>query len=187
MRRALIVVDVQKDFCEGGNLAVAGGNAAAEKIKNLLQDGKVVYDVVVATKDYHEDPGTHFAEDPNFDTSWPVHCKVGTEGVEFHDALDDADFSEVFLKGLRSAAYSGFEGRGEQTDMTLTEFLQYKEIDAVDVVGIATDYCVKATALDAVKGSFETRVLRDYCASVAAETELSAIKEMQGEGVEVIV
>ncbi|MBO0812269.1 MAG: isochorismatase family protein [Microlunatus sp.] len=167
MAKALIVVDVQKDFCEGGSLAVAGGAATAGRISELLF-GDHGYDVVVATRDHHIDPGSHFSSDPDFVNSWPPHCVVGTDGVEFHDQLRFREFAAIFDKGEHQAAYSGFEGRNAE-GRTLEDFLSRAEVDQVDVVGIATDYCVRATALDAASEGFDTTVRLDYTAAVAPD------------------
>ena len=162
---ALIVVDVQRDFCEGGSLAVAGGVEVAGRIDALLR-GDHPYDHVVATRDHHIDPGTHFSDDPDFIDSWPHHCEVGTPGVEFHDQLTFRDFDAVFDKGEYAAAYSGFEGTtGDGT--RLADWLSTRGVERVDVCGIATDYCVRATALDAVRAGFATTVLLDLTAAVA--------------------
>ncbi|MBB5162738.1 isochorismatase family protein [Mycobacterium sp. AZCC_0083] len=181
--RALIVVDVQNDFCEGGSLAVAGGTEVARKITELLADH--AYDHVVATKDYHIDPGTHFSENPDFKDSWPPHCVVGTAGVDFHPAFDPTAVEAVFHKGHYSAAYSGFEGASADDGTTLTDWLRAKGIDAVDVVGIATDYCVKATAADAVAAGFTTRVLLDMTAGVSPTTTDEAVDALRAAGVEI--
>lgn len=167
MTKALIVVDVQKDFCEGGSLAVAGGAATAARISELLS-GDHGYDVVVATRDHHIDPGAHFSSEPDFVDSWPPHCVVGTDGVEFHDQLTFRDFAAVFDKGEYQAAYSGFEGRDAE-GRTPQLFLAEAGVDEVDVVGIATDYCVRATALDSANGGFATTVRLDYTAAVAPD------------------
>jgi nicotinamidase/pyrazinamidase len=188
MKQALIVVDVQNDFCEGGSLPVAGGARVASDIAELLhhwtrQDPKAPgYDVVVATKDHHIDPGDHWSSEPDFVDSWPVHCEVGTDGEAFHPNLDPQPFDAVFVKGEHAAAYSGFEGRDSEGS-TLTEWLRQREVTQVDVCGLATDYCVRATALDAVRDGFETRLLQSLCAGVAPATTKSAIDEMQGAGV----
>ena len=179
--RALIVVDVQNDFCEGGSLAVEGGNAAAGRIATLAGD----YELVVATKDHHRDPGAHFGDPPDFVDSWPVHCKVGTAGAEFHPAIAgiaDAHIDEVFLKGEHAAAYSGFEGV-DAGGRFLESYLRDRGVNAVDIVGIATDYCVRATALDAAANGFATRVLLDYTAAVAPSTAETAKREMADAGV----
>lgn len=167
MAKALIVVDVQKDFCETGSLAVAGGAAVAAAISRLLA-GDHGYDLVVATRDHHIDPGTHFSSDPDFVDSWPPHCVVGTDGVEFHDQLTFRDFAAIFDKGEYQAAYSGFEGRNAE-GRSLEDFLTRADVDRVDVVGIATDYCVRATALDAAADGFDTTVRLDYTAAVAPD------------------
>ncbi len=164
---ALIVCDVQRDFCEGGSLAVAGGAEVAGRIDALLR-GDHGYDHVVATRDRHIDPGTHFSADPDFVDSWPRHCQAGTPGFEFHDRLSFRDFDAIFDKGEYAAAYSGFEGTtGDGT--SLADWLTTHGVEQVDVCGIATDYCVRATALDAVHAGFETTVLLDLTAAVAPE------------------
>src|SRR4051812_42605332 len=188
MKQALIVVDVQNDFCEGGSLPVTGGAQVASDISALLhhwtrQDPKApAYDVVVATKDHHIDPGGHWSKDPDFQDSWPAHCVVGTDGEAFHPNLDPQPFDAVFLKGDHAAAYSGFEGRTTDGSM-LTDWLRGHEITEVDVCGIATDYCVRATALDAVRNGFDTRVLTRLCAGVAPGSTATAIEEMASAGV----
>ena len=176
MSRALIVVDVQNDFCEGGSLAVAGGAAVAAAISWLLA-GDHGYDHVVATRDHHIDPGAHFSPDPDFVDSWPPHCVVGTPGADFHPSLAGYDFEAVFDKGEYAAAYSGFEGRSD--GVALGDWLAAHGVTAVDIVGIATDYCVRATALDAARAGLATRVLTNLTAAVdpdrlpAVETELA--------------
>jgi nicotinamidase/pyrazinamidase len=178
--RALIVVDVQNDFCEGGSLAVAGGAAVARGVTQLLTNHD--YDHVVATLDYHIDPGSHFSDEPDFRDSWPRHCVVGTTGVDFHPSFDPAAVEAVFTKGEYSAAYSGFEGAAED-GTTLSDWLRARDVDTVDVVGIATDYCVKATAADAVAAGFTTRVLLDLTAGVAPTTTAEAVESLRAAGV----
>ena len=187
MKRALIVVDVQNDFCEGGSLPVAGGAVVAHRIGTLLhhwtaQDPKAPdYAVAVATRDHHIDPGDHFSADPDFEHSWPPHCVVGTDGEAFHPNLDPQPFDAVFLKGERAAAYSGFEGR--TTDgVRLADWLKKHAITNVDVCGLATDHCVRATVLDAVREGFSVRLLQDLCAGVAPETTARALEEMSDAG-----
>ena len=189
MKRALIVVDVQNDFCEGGSMGVAGGARAAADIGEVLRrwqagdEQAAGYAHVVATKDHHVDPGSHWSDRPDFRDSWPVHCRVGTDGEAFHPDLDPRPFDAVFLKGEHQAAYSGFEGAAD--GVPLAEWLRRHEVTEVDVCGIATDYCVRATALDAVREGFATRVLLDLCAAVAPETGEAAVREMADAGVTV--
>lgn len=193
MTRALIVVDVQNDFCEGGSLAVDGGGEVARSISALVGTDRAggLYDVVVATKDWHVDPGSHFAANiagadaPNFVDTWPAHCVAESSGAEFHPDLDIA-IDEVFLKGRQTASYTGFDGgaAGGET-VRLGEWLRDRGITRVDVVGLATDHCVRATALDAVKVGFETRVLLDHCAGVAPDTTEAALAEMRADGITV--
>jgi len=191
MARALIVVDVQNDFCEGGSLPVPGGARVASEISELLhhwtrKDPKAPpYDVVVATKDLHVDPGVHWSTDPDFADSWPVHCQVGTDGEAFHPNLDPQPFDAIFLKGEHAAAYSGFEGRTSD-GVDLVTWLRTHEVDEVDVCGLATDHCVRATALDASGNGFATRVLTALCAGVAPQTTEAALTEMRGAGVTVV-
>jgi nicotinamidase/pyrazinamidase len=178
--RALIIVDVQLDFCEGGSLAVAGGASVAERINAVT--GR--YDQVVATRDYHLDPGDHFSATPDYVHSWPVHCVAGTAGAAFHPALDVAPIGAVFAKGGYAAAYSGFEG-AEPGGAGLADWLRAHQVTEVDVVGIATDYCVRATALDAVRAGFATAVLTGLTAGVAPSSTAAALDEMRAAGVTV--
>jgi nicotinamidase/pyrazinamidase len=191
-QRALIVVDVQNDFCEGGSLAVAGGAGVAADITAYLRggDGSPEYAAVVGTLDWHVDPGSHFSEHPDYVDTWPAHCVVGTDGSRSHDALDRDLIEAWFHKGRHAAAYSGFEGRTEDASGTagtgLAEWLRERGIEAVDVVGIATDHCVRATALDAVKAGFETRVLLDLTVGVAPESTRSALAQLRAAGAELV-
>jgi nicotinamidase/pyrazinamidase len=181
MSRALLVVDVQNDFCEGGSLAVAGGAAVAAAISALLANSD--YDHVVATRDAHHDPGAHFAAEPDYVDSWPPHCVVGTPGVEFHPAFDTQKVEAVFDKGAHSAAYSGFEG-ADAGGRSLADWLRDNSVSEVDVVGIATDHCVRATSLDAARAGFSVRVLLDLTAGVAQPTVDNALAELRSAGVE---
>jgi nicotinamidase/pyrazinamidase len=188
MTRALLVVDVQNDFCEGGSLPVEGGARVASDIGELLHhwsrgdDQAPAYDVVVASKDHHVNPGHHWSDHPDFVDSWPVHCEVGTDGEAFHPNLDPQPFDAIFLKGNHEAAYSAFDGRTVDGD-SLVDWLRDKKVEQVDICGLATDYCVRYTALDARKGGFETRVLGGLCAGVAPETTEQALTEMKAAGV----
>ncbi|MEU6283869.1 isochorismatase family protein [Streptomyces sp. NPDC047028] len=188
MRRALIVVDVQNDFCEGGSLAVAGGADVAAAITELIGQaaGGAGYRHVVATRDHHIAPGGHFADDPDYVHSWPAHCVAGTEGVGFHPnfapAVASGAVDAVFDKGAYSAAYSGFEG-ADENGVSLAAWLRARHIDEVDVVGIATDHCVRATALDAAKEGFRTQVLLDLTAGVSADTTDRALESLRSAGI----
>jgi nicotinamidase/pyrazinamidase len=177
--RALVIVDVQNDFCEGGSLPVSGGAGVARAISRYLAGpDRGRYAHVVATQDYHVDPGGHFSVG-----SWPPHCVAGTPGADFHPSLDPSAFEAVFRKGVRTAAYSGFEG-ADADGMPLAAWLRDRDITAVDVAGMTTDHCVRATATDAATAGFETRVLLDFTAGVAAETTKAALEEMRTAGVE---
>jgi len=202
-RRALLVVDVQNDFCEGGTLAVAGGSAVAAAITQYLSSPAArQYAHIVATGDHHVDPGSHFSGHPDYVDSWPPHCVAGTPGAAFHPDLDTSRFEEVFLKGERAAAYSGFEGVSigfaAGTDRSadgaapgpvgqpLADWLSARAVTAVDIAGIATDYCVRATAADAARLGFAVRVLIDLTAGVGATTTAEAVQEMRANGAELI-
>jgi nicotinamidase/pyrazinamidase len=188
--RALLIIDVQNDFCEGGSLAVAGGAGVASAISGYLADRGEEYAAIAATQDWHLDPGAHFAEppaQPDFVTSWPPHCRVGTSGAALHANLDLDLVMATFRKGVHSAAYSGFEGftpgqHGQDED--LTTWLRSYDVESVDVVGIATDYCVLQTALDAAKAGFHTRVLLDLTAGVGPDSTTAAVDQLRAAGIE---
>jgi nicotinamidase/pyrazinamidase len=187
VRTALIVVDVQNDFCEGGSLPVKGGAEVAFAINLLLKRWHQAepedrdYAFVVATKDHHIEPGGHFSSHPDFVASWPRHCVAGTDGGAFHPNLDPQPFDAVFCKGEYAAAYSGFEG--SDSGVGLADWLRGHEVTAVEVCGIATDHCVRATALDADAAGFETTVLVDLVAGVAPATSREALEQMSARGV----
>lgn len=189
MTRALIVVDVQNDFCEGGSLAVSGGAAVALRIGDLLHEWVEAtahersYDYVVATRDHHVDPGDHFSAAPDYVDTWPVHCVAGTDGAAFHPNLDPQPFDAVFDKGAHAAAYSGFEGT-DRDDVALAEWLRNHDVTDVEIVGIATDHCVRATALDALDEGLGTRVRLDLTVGVAPATTFSALRAMRTAGAE---
>lgn len=212
-RRALIAVDLQNDFCEGGSLAVDGGSAVAEGVATLITDDPDRYDVVITTRDWHStDTTDHFpanGEDPNFTTTWPYHCMSGTPGADYHpnfapalaedhlggvvtpgEALMTSDTDDrlvEILKGRTTAAYSGFEGT-DPSGRTLAQVLTDNDITDVDVCGLATDYCVRATTLDTLawmdsnQVDGRVRVLTDLVAAVADETGRAALEEMAGAG-----
>lgn len=187
MHRALIVVDVQNDFCEGGSMGVAGGADVAAGITELVGDASAGYRHVVATRDHHVEPGDHFSENPDFARSWPPHCVAGTEGVGFHPhfapVVVAGGIDAVFDKGAYTAAYSGFEG-ADESGRPLAQWLRERDVTEVDVVGVATDHCVRATALDAAGEGFRTRVLLDLTAGVAEATTDRALAELRAAGVE---
>ena len=181
--RALIVVDVQNDFCEGGSLAVTGGAKVASDIAEIIASG--AYDTVVATRDHHIDPGTHFSDNPDFVDSWPPHCVVGTPGEEFHTPLGARMFTEIFFKGEYAAAYSGCEGKSVR-GVALGDWLRGSGVDSVDVCGIATDYCVRATALDAAREGFAVTVLSGLTAAVSEDNLPKVKEEFQDAGITLV-
>jgi nicotinamidase/pyrazinamidase len=179
---ALIVVDVQLDFCEGGSMGVDGGAATAAAISAFLGAHERDFAHVVASRDYHEDPGDHFSSTPDFVDTWPPHCRVGHAGAAFHPDLDVGVIEEVFSKGRFEAAYSAFEGHARSGEH-LAAWLRERDVDAVEVVGIATDHCVRATALDAVRAGFATTVHLDLTVGVLPRTTARAQEEMRAAGV----
>ncbi|UVJ38212.1 isochorismatase family protein [Arthrobacter sp. CJ23] len=205
MSRALIIVDVQNDFCEGGSLAVAGGADVASAITEYVDANHQHFDHIVATQDWHIEPGDHFSDEPDMVDSWPQHCRAGTKGAELHPELDTEYIQAYFRKGQFTAAYSGFEGvlapedevpSGElkagaaavetldEDAIGLDDWLQSHGVEDVVVVGIATDYCVMATALDAVQAGYSVTVLGELTAGIADDLE-AAYAEMEENGVEV--
>jgi nicotinamidase/pyrazinamidase len=180
MTRALVVVDVQNDFCEGGSLPINGGARVAAGISAILSDTDTPWDHVVATKDYHIDPGTHFSHHPNFVDTWPVHCAVGSAGADFHPELDTERIEAVFTKGEHTAAYSGFEARThvDGQPVRLGDWLRAHHVTVVDLVGLATDHCVLATALDARREGFATTVLLGLTAGVSRDTTAAALARL---------
>lgn len=223
MRTALIVVDVQNDFCEGGSLAVAGGAATAAAISEFIEDHHTDYHAIVATQDWHVDPGSHFSETPDYVESWPVHCLADSDGAEPHPEFETDRIEAWFRKGEFEAAYSGFEGvlapetstplgafEEESADddgfatteesapdespvgdldgpaQGLDDWLQEHGIEAVDIVGIATDHCVRATAQDAVDAGCETRVLVELTAAVSAQNLNEVLETLEDAGVDII-
>ncbi len=189
-RRALLVVDVQNDFCEGGSLPVAGGGEVAALIARYAVEHADLYAAVAATADHHEDPGDHFSADPDYVDTWPPHCRVGTPGADFHPAVEPAVALArlVFRKGELAAAYSGFQGYAgtNGSRVGLRDWLTERRVRAVDMVGLATDHCVRATALDGLRAGFEVRVLCHLTAGVAPTTTTSTLNELRAAGAELV-
>jgi nicotinamidase/pyrazinamidase len=189
MSRALLVIDVQNDFCEGGALAVQGGAAVASKISSFLETAN--YDLVVASRDWHDADGTnsgHFAEtgsEPNYKTTWPVHCVADTDGAKYHPNLSTDKIDVDIFKGQGQNGYSIFEGV-TAAGQSFSELLATHSIDEVDVVGIATDHCVLASATDAKKHGLKVRVISSLTAGVSSESTEAAIDRMIDEGIEVL-
>jgi nicotinamidase/pyrazinamidase len=182
MTRAVIIVDVQNDFCEGGSLAVTGGRLVARSIGAWLDEQRP--DHVVATRDHHINPGAHFAADPDYVNSWPAHCVVGTGGVELHPDLDTSRVEAVFDKGEFAAAYSGFEANAD--GLSLITWLRERAVDEVAVVDIATDYCVRATALDAAANAFATTVVLPLTAGVNRASVDAALDQLGAAGIRLV-
>jgi nicotinamidase/pyrazinamidase len=184
-KRALVIVDLQNDFCEGGSLGVDGGAEVARRVSTYVAEHADEYELIVASRDYHREPGGHFSEDPDFHDSWPAHCVVGTDGAEFHPDFVIDRVDNVFSKGAYSAAYSAFEAVDDD-GRTVEQVLRERGIDTVDLVGLATDYCVRSTTLDAVRVGFKARVLTEMAAGVNKDTTAAALDEMAAAGVELV-
>ena len=189
MIRALVIIDVQNDFTEGGALGVEGGAAVAAAITEHLRAHPRDYAVVIASRDWHDpdnDNGGHFALDaaPDFVSTWPSHCVAGTDGAEYHPAIDTGLIDIHVRKGQGVPAYSIFEGVTDDGHDIVTA-LDQLEVTDIDVVGIATDYCVRASALDALATGRRVRVLTDLIAGVAASSSAGALVELAAAGADV--
>ncbi|WP_157514990.1 MULTISPECIES: isochorismatase family protein [unclassified Nocardioides] len=188
--RALIVVDVQNDFVEGGSLGVDGGREVAGRISAHLADHAADYAVIAASRDWHhadDSNGGHFhqpGEEPDFVTTWPVHCVQGQPGSDYAPELETGAVTHHVVKGMGVPAYSAFEGVTDAGER-LVDVLRDAGVTTLDVTGIATDYCVRATALDAREAGFDVRLLAGLHAGVAPETSAAALDEMASAGVEV--
>jgi len=188
MTSALFIIDVQNDFTEGGALGVAGGAEVAARISAMLAAHPDRYDYVFASRDWHDgdnDNGGHFDAEPDFVDSWPVHCVAGTTGAEYHPALDTDVIDVHVRKGQGKPAYSIFEGVTDGGE-TVPAALDRLGIASVDVAGIATDYCVLASALDALESGRTVRVLTDLVAGVAPESSAAAIERLDAAGATIV-
>jgi len=188
MSRALLIVDVQNDFTEGGALAVSGGDAVASAVSAFLADHAADYAVIIASRDWHHaegDNGGHFAEEPDFVDTWPVHCVAGTEGAEYDPLLATDAVTHHVRKGQGVPAYSMFEGVADDGS-TVGAVLTGAGVVTADVVGIATDHCVRATALDAIVHGVRVRVFTDLVAGVGAESSEAALAELAHAGAELV-
>ncbi|MDQ0642411.1 isochorismatase family protein [Microbacterium murale] len=188
MTRALLIVDVQNDFTEGGALAVEGGDAVASGISAYLTTRASDYDVIAASRDWHDadsDNGGHFADDPDFVGTWPVHCVAGTPGADYDELFATDAVTHHVRKGQGKPAYSMFEGVADD-DATVAAVLSARGVLSADIVGLATDHCVRATALDAIAHGVHVRVLTDLVAGVGADSSAAALAELAHAGAELI-
>ena len=187
MAKALLIVDVQNDFCEGGSLGVEGGAAVAAGVTDFLARNADDYDLIIASRDWHnpsDDNGGHFAKpgaEPNFVTTWPAHCVAGTLGADYHPALDTSAVTHHIKKGQGIPAYSLFEGHTDGGDTAL-DVLHDHGVSEVDVVGIATDHCVLASSRDALEAGLSVRVLTDLVAAVSPVAGEKALSELAASG-----
>ena len=187
--RALVVVDVQNDFCEGGSLGVPGGAGVARAISEHAERQRADYALVVATRDWHVDPGSHFApkgHDPDYAETWPVHCRAGSPGAEFHPDLRLPEGTIIVSKGEHAAAFSGFDGH-DDAGRSLDAVLKEHEITDIDVVGIATSFCDRATALSGARSGYRTQLLLALCADVPGIDTGATVAELESAGVLVLV
>lgn len=187
MPKALFIIDVQNDFCEGGSLAVSGGAAVASGISEYVRKNRSNYDVIIASRDWHDgsnDNGGHFAaegEEPDWVNSWPVHCVAGSRGAEYHPNLETGFIDVNIYKGQGKPSYSIFEGVDEN-GTALTDILSARGIDSVDVAGIATDYCVLASSMDAKDFGLDVTVLTKLTSGVAPESSAAALDKLSTAG-----
>jgi nicotinamidase/pyrazinamidase len=185
LTRAIIVVDPQPDFFEGGALPVTGAASTAHDIAEYLIARGGNYALRIVTQDWHVDPGDHWSEHPDYVTSWPVHCAANSDGARIHESLADETWDAIIRKGLDRGAYSGFEGTSDD-GTTLAQVLHSAGVTDVTVVGFATDHCVKATALDARTLGFDVSVALDLCAGVDVDTTREAISAMANAGIAMV-
>lgn len=190
MTKALFIIDVQNDFTEGGALAVEGGGAVAAGISALLAEHPHTYDLVIASRDWHDggnDNGGHFAvgSEPDFVTTWPVHCVAGTHGADYHDALTEESITFHVQKGRGEPAYSIYEGTTEEGG-TVHQLLDEHGVTEIDVTGLATDYCVRASALDAIEHGRHVRIITDLVAGVGEASSEAALAELGHAGAALI-
>ena len=191
MARALLVIDVQVDFCEGGALGCDGGAQVASDITKYLKANRENYDFVIASRDWHAPNsanGGHFppeGREPDFINDWPLHCIAGEPGAEYHPNLDTSLIDIHIKKGQGAHGYSIFEGIDED-GTSFEEVLKQHAINEVDVVGIATDYCVRASSLDANQAGLNVRVITSLTAGVSPKSTEAAIDEMVDAGVSVV-
>jgi len=188
MSRALLIVDVQNDFTEGGALAITGGDAVASAVSAFLTAHAGDYGLIVASRDWHHsegDNGGHFAEQPDFVDTWPAHCVAGTDGAEYDPLLSVDAVTDHVRKGQGVPAYSLFEGATEDGRTVAALLRDAGAIDA-DVVGLATDHCVRASALDAIAHGLHVRVLTDLVAGVGPESSEAALAELAHAGAQLI-
>jgi len=188
MTRALFIVDVQNDFTERGALGVAGGDAVAGRISAYLAAHADEYGIIVASRDWHngdDDNGGHFSQTPDFVDTWPVHCVAGTFGAEYDEGFDTSRVTHHLKKGQGRPAYSLFEGIGDD-GRTAAQLLDEHGILDIDIAGIATDYCVRASALDAIDAGRRVRVLTDLIAGVHPESSEKALREIAHAGGELV-
>ena len=188
MTRALLIVDVQNDFTEGGALAVAGGDAVAAAVSELLAERAAEYDVIIASRDWHDpdgDNGGHFAAEPDYVDTWPVHCVAGTSGAEYDPLLATDAVTHHVRKGQGKPAYSMFEGAADDGE-TVAEILTEHGVLTADVVGIATDHCVRASALDAIAHGVHVRVLTGLVAGVGEDSSAAALAELAHAGADLV-
>lgn len=184
MTRALFIVDVQNDFTERGALGVEGGDEVAERISRFLTAHAGDYALVVASRDWHDgtgDNGGHFSAEPDFIDTWPVHCVAGTYGAAYDDVFDTSAVTHHLKKGQGKPAYSLFEGESDAGE-SAADLLDEHGIRDIDVVGLATDYCVRASALDALAGGRRVRVFTDLVAGVHADSSAAALAEIRAAG-----
>lgn len=188
MKRALFIVDVQNDFTEGGALGVSGGDAVAEGVSEFLRQHASDYELIIASRDWHnatDDNGGHFSETPDFVNNWPVHCVADTPGAEYDPGLETAAITHHLRKGQGEPAYSLFEATGDGGE-TAGELLREHGITEVDITGIATDHCVRASGLDAIEHGLHVRILTHLVAGVAAEPSRTALAELAHAGAEIV-
>lgn len=179
--RALLIVDVQNDFCDGGVLAVPGGAEVAARITQFIREQMGTYELILASQDCHIDPRGHFSSNPDYFSSWPKHAIKGSYGAKFHAALDENLVDHVIIKGEYQGAFSAFEGTTSSGE-SLLDLLERREIEVVDICGVATDFCVMQSALDSLNNGFPTTVFLDLISGISEQGSIEALEVLQSRG-----
>jgi nicotinamidase/pyrazinamidase len=185
MRNALLVVDLQNDFVEGGALPVPGGTQVVAHVARHVRHFRSEYTFVVATRDLHEDPPDHFSEKPDYINTWPPHGVKGTTGAvlctPISNLVREKIIQVVVDKGRHAAAVSAFEAVDPRGHL-LVDVLREQRIDHIDICGLITEYCIRASALDARKHEFQVRILVNLCGAASPEAAQRAFEDMKAAG-----
>lgn len=182
LKRALLIVDVQNDFCEYGPVPSIGGSQIASSITRFIDFNYSAYELILASKDWHQSPTEHFSKRPDFISNWPSHCVGSTEGAELHSNLNRKMIDHELIKGEYTAGMSAFEAKTSLNE-GLIELLERREIDLIDICGLNADSNLYSTAIDALELGFPTTLFIDMCSGYSEESTLHALEDLESRGV----